>query len=258
MTTLSATELDKLAGAAFGPQWQSALARDRGVSVRTVQRWARDGIAKPETAEAIHAYLTTRTVVSLPFKSERKLSRYILNTAMDDVVAEITQAGAAGGWTERETQRALMHALMATQSNWKRPIDRRRDASLTYEPGENPFLIEGRKWKVGSDFDFIGVRVVDRSLRSTAFRDEERSQALAQIRERADDFASHSSRSAAYVLGVLMSDQSSDPVEMMHRVTSLMEQAQSEEEQASLERILDGRATQSDCEAAMKSAVREQ
>jgi len=58
--------LAALATSTFGSEWQSALARERGVAVRTVQRWAKDGIAKPETAAAIVAYLQSRRVVTLP------------------------------------------------------------------------------------------------------------------------------------------------------------------------------------------------
>ena len=250
MTKLSATELDKLASAAFGPQWQSALARDRGVSVRTVQRWAQDGIAKPETAEAINAYLTTRTVVSLPLKPDRGRTHPFLNTAMDELVEDITQAGVLGGWTEDETQRALLHALMAKQTIQTRPVHARRKTRLEYDPSVDPFSIKGGRWQAGADFSMIALRSYDQTARNTPVQDEERSRAIGQIRERADEIASHSSRSAAYVLGLLLTDKSPDPLDMMHRVSALMEQAQSDEERASLERILEGKAIEADREAA--------
>lgn len=257
MTTLTATELEELASKAFGPNWQSALARDRGVAVRTVQRWAKDGIAKPETAEAIHAYLTTRTVVSLPLKPDRGRTYPFLATAMDELVEDISQAGVLGGWTEDETQRALLHALMAKRTIRTRPVHARRKTRLEYDPSVDPFSIKGKNWQVGADFSMIALRLHDQTVRNMPVQGERRSRVMGQIRERADEISSHSSRSAAYVLGLLMTDQSADPVEMMHRVSSLMEQAQSDEERASLERIIKGNATQADREAAMKSAGQE-
>ena len=119
MTTLTATQLEELASEAFGPNWQSALARDRCVAVRTVQRWAKDGIAKPETAGAIRAYLLSRTVVSLPAKPDRGPHNEILDTAMSNIVEDITQAGRAVGWTEQEAHRALQNVINPRQNKPK-------------------------------------------------------------------------------------------------------------------------------------------
>ncbi len=38
--TLDHHTLTAVGGALYGPQWQSQLARDLGVAIRTMQRWA--------------------------------------------------------------------------------------------------------------------------------------------------------------------------------------------------------------------------
>ncbi|NCP22842.1 MAG: hypothetical protein GW854_01695 [Erythrobacter sp.] len=116
MTTLPPTELADLASRVFGPGWQSALARDRGVAVRTVQRWAKDGISKPETAEAIRAYLQSRTVVSVPAAPSVQVfgdgeTRSILTEAMRRIAAEIVVSSKAAGWSEEEARHALSEAV---------------------------------------------------------------------------------------------------------------------------------------------------
>ncbi len=48
MQTRRNAELLHAAGAAlYGPRWQSDLARDLGVSIRTMQRWAAGQISPP-------------------------------------------------------------------------------------------------------------------------------------------------------------------------------------------------------------------
>ena len=63
---LTSAELAAVASQTYGKRWQSALARDMGVNLRTVQRWAADGIAKPATADNVKRFLTERRVVSIP------------------------------------------------------------------------------------------------------------------------------------------------------------------------------------------------
>lgn len=251
MTTLTAYELEDLASRAFGPGWQSALARDRGVAIRTVQRWAKDGITKPETAQAILDYLRTRTVISLPSKPEAGPHKEIIRTAMAGIVSEITQAGVAVGWTEQETRTAMQLAITPKRTRSKR-FEPRPPKPFVYEPATDPFLIEGERWRVGADFNFVPLRVADRSLRLTPMTDEQRSRAIAQIRERADEIAAHSLRSAAYVVGLLMMEEETDGVATLAQIGELMDRAKTDEERASVQRILEGRATQADREAAMK------
>ncbi len=122
MTQLSTHEIADLASRVYGPGWQSALARDRGVAIRTVQRWAKDGIAKPETAEAIRAYLQSRTVVSVPAQPSIQASgecnpSQILDQAMCKIADEIIMSTKAAGWTEEQAQEALRNAIV--NRNWR-------------------------------------------------------------------------------------------------------------------------------------------
>ncbi len=50
----------RLAESAYGHMWQSALARDMDLNVRTVQRWAVDGIPKDATADRVRAFIGER------------------------------------------------------------------------------------------------------------------------------------------------------------------------------------------------------
>ena len=50
---MTAAELNDLARAVFGERWQSALSRELGVPLRTVQRWAAEGIPKKIVADAV-------------------------------------------------------------------------------------------------------------------------------------------------------------------------------------------------------------
>lgn len=54
-----------MASAIYGARWQSQMARDFGVAVRTVQRWARDGIEKPTTADSVKRFLEERRVARM-------------------------------------------------------------------------------------------------------------------------------------------------------------------------------------------------
>lgn len=59
---MTPSELHSIASACYGARWQSQLARDMGVSLRNIQRWARDGIAKPATAEGVRRFLEERRI----------------------------------------------------------------------------------------------------------------------------------------------------------------------------------------------------
>lgn len=102
--TLSAQDLATLAASAFGSEWQSALSRGRGVALRTVQRWARDGIAKPDTAAAIRAYLLSRRVVDLPAPPGDDPDRRddAAHQVMGELLDVVVEAGVAVGWHEAE------------------------------------------------------------------------------------------------------------------------------------------------------------
>lgn len=61
---MRAADLQSLASAVYGSRWQSQLSREMGVALRTVQRWARDGIDKP--AKAGKARIEKRALSELP------------------------------------------------------------------------------------------------------------------------------------------------------------------------------------------------
>lgn len=63
---MTAAELAALASQCYGHRWQSALARDMNINVRTVQRWKTDGIEKQATADNVRRFLTERRVVTIP------------------------------------------------------------------------------------------------------------------------------------------------------------------------------------------------
>lgn len=62
---MTSSELQSLASACYGARWQSALARDMGIALRTVQRWASDGIGKPATAEGVRRFLEERRIARI-------------------------------------------------------------------------------------------------------------------------------------------------------------------------------------------------
>lgn len=111
---LSPDELAALATPVFGSEWQSALARARGVAIRTVQRWAKDGIHKPETAVAIRAYLLSRRVIDLPpplsqDDEERDDAAHLVAPVLLDTILD---AGAAVGWHDAELLAAMLSAVV--------------------------------------------------------------------------------------------------------------------------------------------------
>lgn len=118
--SLSSGDLAALATSAFGPEWQSKLARERGIVLRTMQRWARDGIGKPETAVAIRAYLLSRRVIDIPAPASHADDQRDeqARNIMLGLLGELTKAAGAVGWREAE----MLAALSAT-------IDRMMDGA---------------------------------------------------------------------------------------------------------------------------------
>ena len=62
---LTAAELHSLASASYGARWQSPLAREMGIALRTVQRWAAGGVHKPATAEGVRRFLEERRLARI-------------------------------------------------------------------------------------------------------------------------------------------------------------------------------------------------
>jgi len=133
---------------------------------------------------------------------------------------------------------------------------RRPAKPFVYDPAMDPFLIEGARWRVGANFELVALRTHDRSLRLTPMSDEQLSRAFAEIRERQGEITAHSPQSTTFVLGLLLHHGAIDPLHAMAGIRDLLEGAANDEERESRTRIFEGRATQADREAAMKSAGR--
>lgn len=111
MTALSASNLSALAQPIYGLRWQSALAREMDVAVRTVQRWARDGIDRPATADAVRRFLEERARAIIPAPPEG-VDRD--NAAYDMVrprIDALVRTAEAAGWHPAEV---LTGAICAT------------------------------------------------------------------------------------------------------------------------------------------------
>lgn len=108
---LEARELAALASQCYGPNWQSPLARDMEINVRTVQRWARGGIDKSATAENVRRFLTDRRVASIPApdasmtEDERDDACY---DAMETPLSALASAADDQGWHPAEVWVAVM------------------------------------------------------------------------------------------------------------------------------------------------------
>lgn len=112
-TTIPMTpaELAALASQCYGQRWQSALARDMNVNVRTVQRWAAGGVGSHATADNVRRFLTERRVVSIPGpdaslgEEDREIACY---DAMEPSVAALARAADDQGWHPAEVWTAIL------------------------------------------------------------------------------------------------------------------------------------------------------
>lgn len=111
---MTPTDLGNLASSIWGPEWQTPLSRERGIAIRTVQRWAKEGIPRATTALAILAYLKSRRVIDIPMPEalEDADRDDEANVAMVPIVASIIDAGRAVGWHDAELLCALMAATV--------------------------------------------------------------------------------------------------------------------------------------------------
>lgn len=108
---MTAPELAALASQCYGQRWQSALARDMNVAVRTVQRWAADGIERQATADNVRRFLIERRVVSIAgpaaglSEDERDDACY---EALEPPLSAIAAAADDQGWHPAEVWTAIM------------------------------------------------------------------------------------------------------------------------------------------------------
>ena len=108
---MTASELASLATAAYGAQWQSALAREMRIALRTVQRWAADGIPKDATASAVRVFLVgrARIKVAKPAAGADDDARDDLAFAeCQPVIAALIGAGQDAGFHEAEILTAVL------------------------------------------------------------------------------------------------------------------------------------------------------
>jgi hypothetical protein len=108
---MDAAELASLATAAYGTQWQSAFAREMQIALRTVQRWAADGIPKVATAAGVRAFLTERARLKIagPAAGADDDARDDLAFAeCEPVIAALIGAGQDAGFHEAEILAAIL------------------------------------------------------------------------------------------------------------------------------------------------------
>lgn len=117
MTTMTAPELNSRAASVYGNRWQSALGRDMGVALRTVQRWARDGIDKPATAEGVRRFLNERAAGAIappPAGSTDKLDRDdACADALEPAATALVAKAEAAGWSRPEIDAALLSLIVS-------------------------------------------------------------------------------------------------------------------------------------------------
>jgi len=108
---MSPSDLASLAAAAYGPQWQSALAREMKIALRTVQRWAADGIPKAATAAGVRAFLVDRARIKItgPAADADDEARDDLAFAeCEPVIAALLGSGQDAGFHEAEILAAIL------------------------------------------------------------------------------------------------------------------------------------------------------
>lgn len=116
MVALTPAELSSLAQPIYGPRWQSALAREMSVAVRTAQRWARDGVERQTTADGVRRFLEERArqVVSPPaISGDRDAQAY---AEMRPRIEAMVRAATAVGWHPAEVTTAALAAIIDLMS----------------------------------------------------------------------------------------------------------------------------------------------
>lgn len=108
---MTAAELAALASQCYGQFWQSPLSREMDVNVRTVQRWAADGIQRTATAENVRRFLTDRRVVSIQPPASSMSEEERDDACYDAMKSPLTALAAAAdsqGWHPAEVWVAIL------------------------------------------------------------------------------------------------------------------------------------------------------
>lgn len=117
------SDLAALASAVYGPRWQSAFARDFDTALRTVQRWARDGIEKPATAGAVRRFLEERAALRVSPPPSDGYSD-VDDDAYDEFrprIEALVQAGIAAGWDPAEVMTAILAVTIDIMRHYAGP-----------------------------------------------------------------------------------------------------------------------------------------
>jgi hypothetical protein len=113
---MTPSDIQSLASAVYGARWQSQLSRDMGVALRTVQRWARDGIEKTATAEGVRRFLEERRVARMAPPPEGTTAEDDRDDACRDAIeppiTAILAAAQDVGWHEGESLVAMLAAII--------------------------------------------------------------------------------------------------------------------------------------------------
>lgn len=113
---MTPAELQSIATSAYGQRWQSQLARDASVPLRTVQRWAADGIHKPQTEQFIRGVILTRRTSFIPSPpagtTEDDDRDDACHVAIAPSITGLTAAARDAGWSEAEALTAILAATL--------------------------------------------------------------------------------------------------------------------------------------------------
>lgn len=137
---ISASQLHSLAGAVYGARWQSQMARDMGIALRTVQRWASHGIDKTPTADSVRRFLEGRRVSRISGPPEDSTPDDDRDRECHDSLAPAVQALVAAatdvGWSSDEALIAVMNAtidLMERQWGAELTLATLREVVVSFE-----------------------------------------------------------------------------------------------------------------------------
>lgn len=113
---MTPSDLQSLAASVYGARWQSQLGRDMGIALRTVQRWARDGIDKTATAEGVRRFLEERRIARIAAPPDGTTDADDRDDACRDAIEPAIQSvlAAAGdiGWHRAEAQAAALGSIL--------------------------------------------------------------------------------------------------------------------------------------------------
>jgi hypothetical protein len=109
---MTSADLHSLASAVYGSRWQSQLARDMGLALRTVQRWAANGIDKPATVEGVRRFLEERRIARIPSPPPGTSPNDDRDDACCDALRPAVEAMVAAaadvGWHQAESLTAIL------------------------------------------------------------------------------------------------------------------------------------------------------